>query len=133
MCVRDGETAGPLGNTLEVTGRMGSSEGAPTCRGVEDAGMSENAAVRCRGGDKAVVIDLKRQLTEVAAASLALPGPLSSQPPSEAQNHLVSMQGAPRRDSGPDGTSSPDKMREKREREGRENLRMEEDGSPLLR
>jgi len=29
MCVRDGETAGPWGDTLEVMERVGASAGAP--------------------------------------------------------------------------------------------------------
>lgn len=103
---------------------------------MQGSGGSENER-ECRsptqGWEQSSGIDWKRQLTEVAAASLALPGPLSSQTPSEAQNRLLSMQGAPRRASGPDGTCSPDKMREQREREGRENLRIEGGGCPLLR
>lgn len=39
------------------------------------------------------------------------------------------MQGVHCRESGPDGMCSPDKMREKREREGRKNMRIEGDGS----
>lgn len=67
-------------------------------------------------------IDLKRQFSEVDAASLALPGLPSSRqvcegtlPPSEVQNRLLCMQGVNRRELRPDGMCSSDKMR-KRER-----------------
>lgn len=128
MCVRDGETVGPWGDTLEVMERVGASAGAPRA-GEPREPREPECRSQMQGWKQSSGIDLKRQLTELAAASLALPGPLSSQPPSEVQNHLLCMQGVHRRDSGPDGMCSPDKMREKREREGRENMRIEEDVS----
>lgn len=127
MCVRDGETVGPLGNTLEVTERVGASAGAHALSAGEQ--REQECRSQMQGWKQSRGIDWKRQPTEVAAASLALPGPLSSRPASEVQNHLLCMQGVHRRESGPDGMCSPDKMREKREREGRKNMRIEGDGS----
>lgn len=51
MCVRDGETVGPLGNTLEVTERVGASAGAHACGGAEGARMPQsNAGVETKQG-----------------------------------------------------------------------------------
>lgn len=75
-------------------------------------------------------IDLKRQFSEVDAASLALPGLPSSRqvcegtrPPSEVQSRLLCMQGVNRRELRPDGMCSSDKMRK------RETMRRREEGS----
>lgn len=76
--------------------------------------------------------DLKRQLTEVDAACLALPGLPSARqisegscPPSEVQNYLLSMQGVNCRQSGPEEMCAFEKMR----KGGRRNMRRKEGGS----
>lgn len=88
LCVRVGETLEPLETTLETSwrgwvARVGAECRKNTCSGERRGQECHRQMQRWKQSSGT---DLKRQLSEVEAASLAPPGPLSSRPPSEVQN-----------------------------------------------